>query len=100
MVATRDDRDRIIVATEVRDDPALPTLSCRIELALPGGRTVVDTLIDGGRELAIDVSTIDDWALALWREAGRTEVQYRKFRAAVDGLEEGSAPALLTSLAP
>ena len=93
-------RDRLIAATEVRDDPALPTLSCRIELALAGGRTLTDTLIDGGRELAIGESTIDEWALGLWREAGRTEAQYRNFRAAVDSLERGRASAFLDTLRP
>lgn len=33
----RQDRDRLIDATEVRDDSSLPTLSCRIELQLKDG---------------------------------------------------------------
>ena len=51
------------------------------EITLKGGRKIVESLIDGGKELAIDSSTIDAWALDLWKEAGRTEAQYRKFRA-------------------
>lgn len=94
----RQDRDRLIEATEVRDDSSLPTLSCRIELQLKDGRTVADSLINGGRELAIDSSSIDEWALGLWREAGRSEVQYKKFRAAIDVLERGSVRELLETL--
>jgi len=94
----RRDRNRLINATEVHDDPSLPTLSCRIELRLKDGRKVSDTLIDGGRELAIDASSIDEWALGLWREAGRSEAQYRAFRAAVDVLERGTARQLLETL--
>jgi 2-methylcitrate dehydratase PrpD len=93
-------RSRLIPLTAVRDDPALPTLSCRIELTLQDGTTIVESLIDGGKELAIDASTIDAWALGLWKEAGRSEAQYRKFRVAVDGLATGSTRALLETLQP
>jgi 2-methylcitrate dehydratase PrpD len=96
----REDRNRLIGATEVRDDASLPTLSCRIELELKGGRKTSDSMIDGGRELAIDRSSIDAWALGLWREAGRSEAQYRKFRAAIDELERGTARELLETLQP
>ena len=40
------------------------------------------------------------WALDLWQEAGRKEAQYRRFRAAVDGLEKGSVRGLLATLQP
>jgi len=93
-------RDRLIAIANVHDDKALPTLSCRIELKMKGGGRISESLIDGGRELAIDAATIDDWALGLWLEAGRKEAQYRKFRAAVDGLEKGSTRALLETLQP
>ena len=96
----RAERDRLIVVTDVRNDASLPTLSCRIELVLKGGRTISETLLDGGRELAINASTIDTWALGLWSEAGRNEVQYRRFRAAVDALEQESVLALLATLSP
>jgi hypothetical protein len=61
---------------------------------------VVDSLIDGGKALAIDASSIDEWALGLWQEAGRSEAQYRRFRAAVDSLEHGAARELLVTLQP
>lgn len=93
-------RNRLIAVTQVRDDAALPTLSCRIELSLKGGRKIVESLIDGGKELAIDASTIDAWALDLWKEAGRSEAQYRKFRSAVDALPGGTARGLLETLQP
>ena len=93
-------RDRLIAMADVRDDPELPTLSCRIELKMKDGAAITESLIDGGKELAIDASTIDAWALGLWQEAGRTQVQYRKFRAAVDGLEKGSTKGLLETLQP
>jgi len=93
-------RNRLISVTQVRDDAALPTLSCRIELTLKDGKKIVESLIDGGKELAIDATTIDAWALDLWKEAGRSEAQYRKFRAAVDGLPRSSTKALLETLQP
>lgn len=93
-------RNRLISVTKVRDDAALPTLSCRIEIALKDGRKIVESLIDGGKELAIDSGAIDAWALDLWKEAGRSEAQYRKFCAAVDALPKGKASDLLESLKP
>ncbi len=93
-------RDRLIAMADVHDDKGLPTLSCRIELKMKGGGRIAESLIDGGKELAIDSSTIDAWALGLWQEAGRTQAQYRKFRAAVDVLEKGSTKALLETLQP
>lgn len=94
------ERERLIAATEVRGDSALPTLSCRIDLTLADGRTLTDTLLDGGRELALDAGTIDEWALALWQEAGRSPAQYQAFRAAVDGLAQGTTRRFLATLLP
>ena len=93
-------RDRLIAATEVREDPALPTLSCRIEIALKSGGTMSESLIDGGKELAIDASTIDAWAAGLWREAGRSEAQYARFRAAVDVAAGVPATRMFDTLMP
>lgn len=94
----RADRNRLIDVTKVQEDPALGTLSCRIEIRLKRGETIVDSLIDGGKALAIDAASIDEWALGLWQEAGRSETQYRRFRAAVDALERAPAKALFDSL--
>jgi 2-methylcitrate dehydratase PrpD len=95
----RPDRNRLIDLAKVQEDPALSTpLSCRIEVRLKRGETIADSLIDGGKALAIDGSTIDAWALGLWQEAGRPEAQYRRFRAAVDALERISARRLLDTL--
>lgn len=94
----RADRNRLIQATQVREDPSLPMLSCRIEILLKTGRNLAESLIDGGKELAIDASSIDEWALGLWKEAGRSEAQYRRFRAAIDGLERTPAKILFDSL--
>lgn len=96
----RPERDRVIAATDVRDDPALPTLSCRIDIELKSGASMSDTLLEGGKELAIDSSSIDEWAVGLWREAGRSQAQYRGFRAAVDALERGTTRDVLTTLQP
>ena len=93
-------RNRLISVTQVRDDAALPTLSCRIEITMKDGSKIVESLIDGGKELAIDSSTIDAWALDLWKEAGRTESQYRNFRDAVETLPRSSAADLLANLRP
>ena len=96
----RPERDRVIAATEVRDDAALPTLSCRIDIELKSGGKLSDTLIDGGKELAINAASIDEWASALWREAGRTDAQYEAFRdvlAVLEHPERGSAAGLLSA---
>ncbi|MGD9762818.1 MAG: MmgE/PrpD family protein [Candidatus Binatia bacterium] len=92
----RADRNRLIAATDVRDDAALPPLSCRIELQLAGGAMLSDTLLDGGAELASDWASLDAWAAALWREAGRPD--YTHFRDAVSELDRISATALIDTL--
>ncbi len=95
----RADRNRLIDLMKVQEDPALSTpLSCRIEILMKRGETIVESLIDGGKALAINATTIDEWALGLWQEAGRSEAQYRRFRAAVDALERTPAKALFESL--
>jgi 2-methylcitrate dehydratase PrpD len=96
----RADRDAVIAATEIRDDAALPTLSCRIDIELKSGGKFSDALIDGGRELAIDASSIDEWASGLWQEAGRTDAQYLRFREAVEQLEHAPAQRLMDTLLP
>jgi 2-methylcitrate dehydratase PrpD len=96
----RPDRDRVIAATEVRDDPGLPTLSCRIEIKLKAGGKLSETLMDGGKELAIDASSIDEWASGLWREGGRTDAQYAVFRKALENPEQAPAARLIHALLP
>ena len=96
----RPGRDRLIAATEVRDDPQLPTLSCRIDVGLRAGGRISDTLMDGGRELAIDASSIDEWASGLWREGGRTDAQYAAFREALDNSDKAPAARLIDALLP
>ncbi|MBI4059898.1 MAG: MmgE/PrpD family protein [Elusimicrobia bacterium] len=91
-------RDRLIGVTEVREDAALPTLSCRIEVQPKRGNRIAQTLMHGGGALAIDATSIDAWALELWQEGGRSEAEFRAFRAAVDALERTSARLLLDSL--
>ncbi|MGE0314451.1 MAG: MmgE/PrpD family protein [Lautropia sp.] len=94
LFTTNPERDRLISLTRVDADPALSTLSCRLELTFESGERVVESLIDGGSSLAIDMSTIDDWARALWRDAGRPETQYGRLREAVDALEHAELDAL------
>ena len=96
----RPERDRLIAATEVSDDPALPSLSCRIELVLADGARITDAIPDGGKEagLAIDASSIEAWARSLWLEAGCSAATYAAFRSVVDTLEHGTAQDLLATL--
>lgn len=96
----RADRNRLIDATVVRDDAALPTLSCRIEIQLKGGGKISEEMINGGAGLAIDWNTVDEWASGLWSEAGRSEAQYMRFREAVRNLSVGSSASLIATLAP
>ena len=48
--------------TDVQPGPDLGTLSCALHITTPSGATVQGDLRDGGRELAIDWSTIGDGA--------------------------------------
>ena len=95
----RADRNRLIDAIEVKENPALGTLSCRMDIRLTGGETITSELINGGAELALDWTTVDEWAVGLWKEGGRNESQYQTFRKAVRDLEKGSAASLIATLA-
>lgn len=85
---------RLVSVTEVYAGADLGTLSCRIDITAQGGASVRGELRDGGKDLAIDWDTIDDWAGALWQEAGRAHA-YPALRAAVLGLPDGELAPLL-----
>ena len=55
-------------------------------------------LDDGGKELAIDWSTIDEWCLALWQSAGRSSGAFSRTRKAVLALPSSSFGALRETL--
>ena len=85
---------RLISITEVRSSVDLGTLSCRIAITAQDGTSVSGELRDGGKDLAIDWATIDEWAGALWQEAGRADA-YPALRTAVLGLSGGEFASLL-----
>jgi 2-methylcitrate dehydratase PrpD len=58
----------------------LGTLSCRISIHLKNGKIIQDELKNGGAQLAINWSSIDEWARDLWMSGGRTPSSYSKTR--------------------
>ena len=72
---------------------------CRLTVTLNGGATVVGELRDGGRELAIDESTIDPWCQDLWEVAGRPSGASARAAAAVSALPQTPFTHLLQALA-
>jgi hypothetical protein len=90
---------RLVAATQVQAGHDLGTLSCRLTVTLNGGATVVGELRDGGRELAIDESTIDPWCQDLWEVAGRPSGASARAAAAVSALPQTPFTHLLQALA-
>ncbi len=86
---------RLISVTDVRADVGLGTLSCRIKITMQTGAPVQGELRDGGKDLAINWDTVDPWAQALWKEAGR-DSSYPALRKAVIGLPEGGIEPLMS----
>jgi len=90
---------RLVTVTDVRPDPQLGTLSCRVTVTLKGGATVKGELLGGGTELAIDWDTIGDWCAELWTAAGRGPADALRVREAVLALPQGSFSEFRSALA-
>lgn len=91
---------RLVSLTDVRADPNLGILSCRITVTTQaGGDPVRGELRNGGKELAIDWNTIDAWCEDLWRAGGRTADAYARTRSAVLALPTTGFDALRDTLA-
>jgi 2-methylcitrate dehydratase PrpD len=89
---------RLVAATDVIAGADLGTLSCRITITAEGGAPVQGELRNGGNELAIDWSTIGDWAKQLWTAGGRTAAASERAAAAVLALPGTSFAALRETL--
>jgi len=85
---------RLISITDVRAGDDLGELSCRIEIQTHEGIALRGELMDGGKNLAIDWDTIDEWSLDLWRSAGRAAENFSQVRGAVLDLPHTSFDAL------
>lgn len=83
-------RDRLIAATEVLEDKALPLLSSWVEIDTAEGKAV-GRVENSRAEVALDWSTIDPWATGLWEEAGRSRADYERCRDAVRNLPHASS---------
>jgi len=70
----------IMARTHVISASDLGTLSCRISIHLKNGEIIRDELKNGGAQLAINWSSIDEWARDLWLSGGRTPSSYSKTR--------------------
>ncbi|MEO5702087.1 MAG: MmgE/PrpD family protein [Casimicrobiaceae bacterium] len=92
-------RDALIARTEVVPDDALGTLSCRVTISLDDGTEYVEAVHDGGKALALDWTTVDDWAEALWEEGGRPRANYARTRDTVLSLADRPGRDLIAALA-
>ena len=81
--------DALVAATDVQPGPDLGTLSCALHITTRSGTIVQGELRDGGRELAIDWTTIGDWARDLWRQVGRSDAACAAAQQAVLDLPAG-----------
>ena len=91
---------RLVSATEVRVGADLETLSCRIVITVQGGASIPGELRDGGKDLAINWDTIDEWSLDLWKAGGRTADALARARSAVLALPEKGFDCLRETLLP
>jgi 2-methylcitrate dehydratase PrpD len=90
---------RLVAATEVGAAADLGTLSCRLQIACDDGAPLAGELRDGGRELAIDWTSIGDWCAELWTAAGRGAAAAEGASAAVLALPRGRFVDLRQALA-
>jgi 2-methylcitrate dehydratase PrpD len=79
-------RDKLVGQTEVVSAPDLGLLSSRIIARAADGENVTAFVANSRDEVAIDWSSIDPWAIALWEEAGKTRADYEACRDAVRDL--------------
>lgn len=90
----------LVAVTDVEAADDLGTLSCRITVTADDGEVLQGELRDGGGELAIDWSTIDDWAGALWVSAGRDRGDCERAREAILALPGTGLGALFDAVSP
>lgn len=76
----------LMAQTQVISASDLGTLSCRITITLQNGQVIRDELKNGGAQLAIDWSSIDEWAQDLWTSGGRNLFSYSKTRDVIHNL--------------
>jgi 2-methylcitrate dehydratase PrpD len=79
-------RDELIGRTEVVPDAGLPLLSSRVIARTTDGGSITASVKDSRAAVAIDWSSIEPWAIALFQEAGRTRKDYEACRDAVRDL--------------
>lgn len=79
-------RDKLVERTEVVSDAKLPLLSSRIVARAADGSSITAVVENSRDEVAIDWSSIDPWAIALWDEAGKSRADYEACRDAVRNL--------------
>ncbi|GIK80517.1 MAG: hypothetical protein BroJett024_16220 [Alphaproteobacteria bacterium] len=80
-------RDSLTALAQV-EESSLSLLSARVTIETAGGARIVGEVENSRDEVAIDWTSVDDWAAALWTEAGRTEREYAACRDAVRDLPE------------
>jgi 2-methylcitrate dehydratase PrpD len=88
------ERDRLIGATEIAEDPGLPKMSARVQILFRDGSEVTDEVRDIGDTVSISWSDVDAWGTPLWGDRDR----YERARAAIEGLEQSQAADLLAVL--
>lgn len=92
-VGSNDARDRLVSVTEVIEDPQMPLLSCRFLVETDSGQ-IEEMVSDSRAEVAIDWTTVDRWARALWEEAGKPASSYDDARDLIRDLEKAPVARL------
>ncbi len=89
-------RDRLVAATTVRKDDALPLLSSRVTVTLDDGGEIVERVANSREEVRIDWDTVAPWAADIFEQAGKDRHACEGTMAAVRDL--AAAPHVDTRL--
>ncbi len=84
--------ERLIERVTVVEDPELPLLSAVLTVELFDGTVLRETVTNSHAEVAIEWSSVDPWAAALWAEAGRSRKEYDAVRKLI--ADSAGAPSM------
>lgn len=77
------ERDRLADLVQVTEDERLALLSSRVVVTTRDGGTLTEYVENSRRDVAIEWDSVDDWARALWADAGRSSGAYEACRDAI-----------------
>jgi 2-methylcitrate dehydratase PrpD len=91
------ERARLIRLTDLVPDPAVPAFGCSIAVEVDG-RVFSEGTDDPAAALEVKLDEVDEWALPLWDEAGRSARDYHACRAVVQSLARRPLSDLVAAL--